>query len=89
MVRFTSYIDAIRVIMPCFVEEAAGVNTDRFTMMSESSMDHPRSILESLETICMRLMCDLNQYMVRSTLLQVAGGRQTAEVPKCKLLIFR
>ena len=33
-------------------------------------------------------MCSLNPYMVRSTLLRLAWGRQTAQGPKCELLIF-
>ena len=40
------FVSSCRVLL-----KKQGVNTDRFTMMSESSMDHSRSILESLETI--------------------------------------
>ena len=50
-------------------------------------------IIKNAISLCWRtmLLCsDIHviQNMVRSTLLQVAGGRQTAQVPKCELLIF-
>ena len=75
-------------IMQCFVGKE-GVGNDRFIMISKSASRtfraRSRAIRDNLDAHHMWL----NPYMVRSTLLQVAGGRQTAQVPKCKLLIFR
>ena len=50
-------------------------------------------IIKNAISLCWRTMLQCSdihviQNMVRSTLLQVAGGRQTAQVPKCELLIF-
>ena len=81
------YVDAPRRYHGVFCGKERA-NIDKRMKIRDLMRDTSGDIPEQSQTSLMLLMYHLNQYMVRNTLLSLAGGRQIAQRPKCELLIF-